>query len=307
MDSTLTLDLFSKINQLDTETYQTSNEIVLYDVSKFTKALVINRPSKKIKSPYLADIKLFDDENNLIDIEHLAHSPTLGCNGMISPNVIVYVTENNNSETRKSKYTIFNIQISNPEIIIGVHPMTANAIFENILKNNILDEFKNAKNIKREITILNSRIDFYCEINNKKVYLEVKNVPIADYINSPLEDKKDKKIITTKLVEYNEYEKIGLFPLGYRKKKEDLISPRAYKHLEDLIEIQKKENHQSYLIYIIQRSDVKYFSPSLIDKTYYDKVYEAIDSGVKVIPLLVTWKDEKVYFNKIAEFLDKVN
>lgn len=283
-------------------------EIVLYNALKFKKALVINRPSKKIKSPYLADIKLFDDANNLIDIEHLAHSPTLGCNGMIAQNVIVYVTENNDSETRKSKYTIFNIQISNPEIIIGVHPMTANAIFENILKNNILGEFKNAKNIKREVTVLNSRIDFYCEIDDKKVFLEVKNVPIADYVNSPVENKKDKKDknIVTNSIEYNEYEKIGLFPLGYRKKKDDLISPRAYKHLEDLIEIQKKENHQAYLIYIIQRSDVKYFSPSLIDKIYYDKVYEAIDNGVRVIPLLVEWKGEKVYFNKIADFLPRI-
>jgi hypothetical protein len=80
-----------------------SKEIVLYNATKFKKAIVINRPSKKIKSPYLADIKLFDDENNLIEIEHLAHSPTLGCNGMIAPNVIVYVTENNDSEKRKSK------------------------------------------------------------------------------------------------------------------------------------------------------------------------------------------------------------
>jgi DNA-binding sugar fermentation-stimulating protein len=284
-------------------------EIVLFNATKFRKALVINRPSKKIKSPYLADIKLFDDANNLIDIEHLAHSPTLGCNGMISSNVIVYVTENNDEkdEKRKSKYTIFNIQISNPEIIIGVHPMTANAIFENILKNNIIDEFKNAINIKREVKILNSRIDFYCEIEGKRIFLEVKNVPIADYINSPIENKKDKenKNSIPDFLEYNQYEKIGLFPFGYRKKKEDLISPRAYKHLEDLIEIQKKENHQAYLIYIIQRTDVKYFSPSLIDKTYYDKVYEAIDNGVKVIPLLVNWKDERVYFNKIAEFLPK--
>ena len=281
-------------------------EIVLFNSTKFRKALVINRPSKKIKSPYLADIKLFDDANNLIDIEHLAHSPTLGCNGMIASNVIVYVTENNDEkdEKRKSKYTIFNIQISNPEIIIGVHPMTANAIFENILKNNIIDELKNAINIRREVKILNSRIDFYCEIEGKKIFLEVKNVPIADYVNSPIENKKDKNSIPD-FSEYNQYEKIGLFPLGYRKKKEDLISPRAYKHLEDLIEIQKKENHQAYLIYIIQRGDVKYFSPSLLDKIYYDKVYEAIDNGVKVIPLLVIWKDEHVYFNKIADFLPK--
>jgi DNA-binding sugar fermentation-stimulating protein len=104
---------------------------------------------------------------------------------------------------------------------------------------------------------------------------------------------------------YNNYEKIALFPLGYRKKKEDLISPRAYKHIEDLMELQKDEDCQTYLIYITQRSDVKYFSPCMIDKIYYDKVYEAIDAGVKVIPIKVVWNGENVYFDSVLELLPK--
>jgi len=99
--------------------------------------------------------------------------------------------------------------------------------------------------------------------------------------------------------------KIAIFPDGYRKKSTDLISPRAYKHLEDLIEIQKSDGYQTYLIYVVQRQDVKYFSPSILDKTYYDKVYDAIDKGVKIIPVCVAWEGEYVYFNKILEFLPK--
>jgi DNA-binding sugar fermentation-stimulating protein len=275
-----------------------STKISLYNVPKFEKALVVNRPSKKIKSPYLADIKLYDSENNLIDEEYLAHSPTLGCNGLISSNSIVYVVKND-GEKRKSKYTIFNVKIKDPEIIIGVHPMAANDIFEKLLRNNILDEFSGAKNIKREYKVLKSRIDFHFELGDTKIFLEIKNVPIANYVNADTENKK----VTPDFSSYNKYEKIALFPLGYRSKKEDLISPRAFKHIEDLMELQKEPGNQSYLIYITQRGDVEYFSPCTIDKLYYDKVYEAIAAGVKVIPIKVKWDGENVYFDKILELL----
>ena len=279
------------------------NKISLFNIKKFHKALVINRPSKKVKSPYLADIKLFDENDNLIDEELMAHSPALGCCGLIAKDAIVYVTENNDvNSKRKSKYTIYNVQISEPEIIIGVHPMSANTIFENILRNNVMKEFENAKNIKREYKILNSRIDFYFELGEKKIFLEVKNVPLADHVDL---DKKSKEKNKNDLTQYNSYEKIAIFPDGYRKKSTDLISPRAYKHLEDLIEIQKTDGHQTYLIYVVQRQDVKYFSPSILDRTYYDKVYDAIDKGVKIIPVCVVWEGENVYFNKILDFLLK--
>lgn len=281
----------------------------LYNVSKFLKALVVNRPSKKIKSPYLADIKLFDSDDNLIDVEHLAHSPTLGCSGLIASNVIVYVIEKGGSgekgdDKRKSKYTIFNVAISDPDIIIGVHPMVANDIFGSILKNNIMSEFEGAKNIKREFKVLNSRIDFKFEIGEKKIFLEIKNVPIANYLNA---DTTETKKVKHDFSMYDKYEKIALFPLGYRKKKEDLISPRAYKHIEDLMMLQKDEDCQTYLIYITQRGDVKYFSPCTMDKIYYDKVYEAIDAGVKVIPIKVVWEGENVYFDRVLELLPKIN
>jgi hypothetical protein len=47
---------------------------------KLEKAVIINRPSKNIKSPYLADILI----NNKIE---LAHSPSLGLSGLITNNV----------------------------------------------------------------------------------------------------------------------------------------------------------------------------------------------------------------------------
>lgn len=70
--------------------------------------------------------------------------------------------------------------------------------------------------------------------------------------------------------------------------------------------LQKDEDCQTYLIYITQRGDVKYFSPCTMDKIYYDKVYEAIDVGVKVIPIKVVWEGENVYFDRVLELLPKI-
>ena len=65
---------------------------------KLEKTVIINRPSKKIKSPYLADILI----NNNIE---LAHSPSLGLGGLIVNNVNVMVSKCED-ECIKSKYTI---------------------------------------------------------------------------------------------------------------------------------------------------------------------------------------------------------
>ena len=72
------------------------------------KAKIINRPSKQIKSPYMADINI----DNKIE---LAHSPSLGLCGLIKENTDVLVTQCKN-ECRKSKYTIE--LVKNNKIII---------------------------------------------------------------------------------------------------------------------------------------------------------------------------------------------
>ena len=73
------------------------SEIVLYQSDKLFRGKVLKRPSKIIKSPYVADVILNDnsnvDINSNIDINinddsttdmqnYLAHSPSLGCCGL---------------------------------------------------------------------------------------------------------------------------------------------------------------------------------------------------------------------------------
>jgi len=72
---------------------------IIYQYKNLNKgAKLITRPSKSIKSPYMADIFI----NNK---EYLAHCPALGISGLLN-NDSNFICSFNDSVTRKSKYTI---------------------------------------------------------------------------------------------------------------------------------------------------------------------------------------------------------
>jgi DNA-binding sugar fermentation-stimulating protein len=51
------------------------------------------------------------------------------------------------------------------------------------------------------------------------------------------------------------------------------------------------------MCYVIQRTDVNRFQPSIIDPEYRNAVKTAIDSGVEIITLVVKWNREgEAYF-----------
>ena len=279
----------------------------IYELPEIFKAIVINRPSKVCKSPYLADIKIITKKKsekivfNIYSEECMAHSPSLGCAGLITKGSIVYVTKTTNSSS-KSKYRIHLIEIKEQykKIIIGSNPNLANDIFNTILTKNIIDRF-NDYSIKREFTIGNSRIDFLLENesnNISKILIEVKNVCLAYYDDIPLKELKkmncDNKDINSK---------ISIFPDCNRKIQKNPISPRAIKHIEELVDAYLNHGYKSYLVFIVQRPDCHYFSPSKLDQTYYTKLKDAHKNKyIDIIPIQIEWIENKAYFKKILEF-----
>jgi DNA-binding sugar fermentation-stimulating protein len=263
----------------------------IYSLPKLYKAKILARPSKICKSPYLADVQVFDEFDNIIEENVMAHSPALGCCGMIIPDVYVLCTKSE-STTNKSKYIIHNIIQETIGLnfilqeIIGVNPMLANPITKSLLLNNKIEDFQDIKELKSEVVVHdgdhNSRFDFSFLTNkNQKVYLEVKNVPLAD------------------LRSYDPYSKIAIFPDGYRKNKSEPVSERALKHVNHLAKIHKEDpSTLCVLLFLIQRNDVDSFKPSSLDPIYQKAVYDAIDIGVQVIPVCVSWKDNSCYYLK---------
>jgi len=123
----------------------------------------------------------------------------------------------------------------------------------------------------------------------KNLYWEVKNVPLADYVDVP---KKEKKNYKEEIKNKKFNEKISYFPDGYRKNSTDVVSPRALKHIQELEELAKNENIRAILCFVIQRNDVTHFQTSNVDLIYKQAVLKASQNGVEITVLQVEWNKE---------------
>lgn len=259
-------------------------ELFKFDI--LFRSKIIKRPSKKIKSPYVADIKLDNDDN-----EYLGHSPSLGCCGLAEKDSVVWVSK---LDKKKCDYRIEVAEINTKEhiIYIGIAPKIAEHLTYNALQHNLIQDIQ-VKTINREKTILNSRFDFTGKTIDDKYYIcEVKNVPLADYA-----DVTKRELKKLNIDEFKYDEKIAYFPDGYRKNKQVTVSERALKHVQELMKIkQQLPDVRCILLFVVQRTDVKYFQPSRLDKIYLEAVREAWNNGVEIKCLQVRWNKNICYY-----------
>lgn len=268
--------------------------MLLYKTKHLLKAKILKRPSSSIKSPYVADIQLVDDDYDVIDFTiYLAHCPSLGCCGLSDNDSIVLVSENNGNT--KTKYAvelcIFNETKNNTSITqyISLKPKTAEYISQEVLKYNLIQNLFDFKNIEREKVFENSRFDFYCTDNfNNEYIFEVKTVPLAYYVDVP---KKEYKKYTELIEKTHINDKISYFPDGYRKNVNEPVSPRALKHIQELEKIHTETNINCTLLYIVQRTDVCVFQTSNIDLIYKKAVQKAWLNGVNIKVIQIKWNE----------------
>lgn len=238
--------------------------IPVLKIDNLEKGIVVKRPSKTCRSPYVADVKL-EKSGEII----LAHAPALGCDGLSDANGIVYMCK---LPLKKGAVCTYRIELAESKkgTIVGINPKLA----ENIVENAIMKKSP-VKKYKREKTILASRFDFVgMREDGRHFVLEVKTVPL---LVKP---------------------EVAFFPHGYRKKKGDAVSPRALKHLNDLIEISQNSESDAMMCYVIQRGDANSFIPSDTDPIYKAKFYEAKDKGVIMKNLFVHWNNNGECFVK---------
>ena len=267
---------------------------MLYELNDLIEGSVIKRPSKHIKTPYVADVLPLN-----LSEEILAHTASLGCCGLADAGASILMTPmptpKNKNAKQKCQYRVY-LSIykeGNNEVIIGIHPKLAEDLTENALKSGLLSKLQNVKSYKRETCIfvegkVDSRFDFSgIDSNGIPFIMEVKNVPLADY--EDMTAKERKKIDFTGR-DFNS--KVAYFPDGYRKKTTDPVSPRALKHVRELTLIKKESKTRCIMCFVIQRTDVDRFTPSVIDEEYRQAVKDAIESGVEIITMVVEWTRE---------------
>lgn len=277
---------------------------LLYKLDNLIEGEVVKRPSKYIKTPYVADILCSDTQEEI-----LGHTASLGCCGLADINAIVLMASKQNLKSKtkpknkanmKCSHTVYLSVLQNMDNkqIIGIHPKLAETLTECALKNNFLSRLQNVKRYRRETAIyikdkVDSRFDFTgIDQNNIPFIMEIKNVPLADY-----EDVTAKERVKMDFTDCDFNSKVAYFPDGYRKKSSDPVSPRALKHIRELTFIKKETQIRCIMCYVIQRTDVNRFQPSIIDPEYRNAFYEALASGVEIITMVVKWtKEGEAYF-----------
>ena len=261
----------------------------IYSLPKsLVKAKVLARPSKKIKSPYLADI-LIDDK------EYICHSAPLGCSGHIIEGSIVWVLEKEKSKAH-STHQIYLIEENG--VLIGCDPYVANKIAHQLLKKQIV--LPNITNIIPESTMNDCRFDFMAKCDEKMTIIEVKSVPIADYF-----DGTSKEVQEYLKKNSQHMEKIAIFPYcttaGKRKLSKEPLSERALKHVESLSNLSK--TYKCVLLFVVQRNDVSKFCITKLDPIYKDACKKALDSNVIIKAVSVVWDTQHCYYEKELEIV----
>ena len=210
---------------------------------KFTQKLISAKLIRRYKR-FLTDVEL---EDGSIAIAHCTNSGAM--TSCIEEGAPIYLSPAKDPK-RKTKFTWEMIFMNNNWI--GINTMIPNQLVYEAIVNNEIKGLEGYTTVKREVTFEDSKLDIYAENENKKCWIEVKNVTM----------------------------KVGdaaLFP--------DAVTTRGLKHLETLIRI-KKQGMRAVMVYVIQRMDVNSFdTANHIDPKYGEALKRAIKEGVEVFPV----------------------
>ena len=231
---------------------------------EFTKSLIKGKLIKRYKR-FFADVKLGKQKVT-------SHCPNTGSmKGLLNEGNEVYLLKNDDPK-RKLKYTLEIIKANGN--LVGVNTHRANKIVNHALSNNLIKELKDNEKIKPEVFFTKeTRFDFLIEKNNKKSFLEVKNVTLF----------RDKKTAE--------------FP--------DAITSRGSKHLLTLINAIKK-GYKSYLIFLVQIQNMENFKIAKdIDDDYYKNYLIARKAGVNFLAYRCNISSKKIFIEKKLKIIDE--
>ena len=207
---------------------------------------------------FFVDIKI---KNQIIT----AHCPNTGSMyGLLKEGNKVWVSKSKNPN-RKLKYTLEIIEDKNVKVGINTH--SSNKIVHHALKNNLIKELQNLKEIKPETKFgINTRFDFLVTDNDGKAFVEVKNVTLS------------------------RKKKIAEFP--------DAVTARGLKHINELLNASKKK-FKIYILYLVQRNDCDSFSIAVdIDNNYAKALSQAIKKKLNILCYDCKFSSKGIKLNK---------
>ncbi|MCD7739365.1 MAG: A/G-specific adenine glycosylase [Lachnospiraceae bacterium] len=167
------------------------------------------------------------------------------CRELLQPGAVVYL-EKSGQTARKTAYDL--VAVEKGSRLVNMDSMAPNQAAGEWLQAGGLVPCPDL--VRPETTWGNSRFDFYMEAGEEKYFVEVKGVTL-------------------------ENDGVVMFP--------DAPSDRAVKHVEELVRA-KEQGYQTYILFVIQMSGVKYFTPNrAMHREFANALWTASASGVRIL------------------------
>jgi sugar fermentation stimulation protein A len=148
---------------------------------------------------------------------------------------------------------------------VGINTSNPNALAFEWVSQDLIPGLEGLSALKREVKWEDSRFDLYGEGPSGPCFIEVKNVTMKEGDRA-------------------------LFP--------DAVTERGRKHLNTLIRV-KKSGMRALMLYVVQRMDVKLFSPArVIDPQYGKALDEAVRQGVEIVVVQAKVSPEGISFHR---------
>ena len=269
-----------------------------------TEAKIINRPSARIHCDTISDVIILR-ENKIA----YAHTPSLSCDGLSNPGSDVFVAYCPPDEDDlavipyrdKITHTVFlsyfKETVNNVQIMAINHKL-AMELMESCIEKNLMTILPAVKQFKRNTPMkLEGKIDSVfsfvgiCEDDTPFV-MEVCNVPNAEYNHGQADAFQN--AITERRMEMTEEDyntKSAYFP-----EKNNTNTAELVKKVTDLTTIASESHVRCIIGYVVQRTDINKLELSLYNDEYRLAVKKALEYGVRVMPIVISWTSNGVAF-----------
>ena len=172
------------------------------------------------------------------------------------------------------------------EQFIAINPKLAIEVMESAIEKHMMAKLPPVRQFKRNVEIkLEGKVDSTFSFvgfttDNVPFIMEVHNVPNAEYTHG-----------NRKKTDNRFNSKTAYFPA-----KNCTTTAEMIRKIGDLVTIKKESITRCLLGYVIQRTDIDRFEFSAYNKEYRIAVKNAVENGVNIVPLVLSWNKDGVAF-----------
>ncbi len=226
-------------------------------MNKADKNLLFKLTNKRlVEGIFLHRLNRFVVECQINDKKQLAHLPNPGRLWELLFKGSQLLLYKNDSNDRSIKYTVTAVFKDSHPVLL--HTIKTNSVAEWLIKNHLIEELKDYEFVSREKQVNNSRIDFFLQNGEIKLYLEVKSCTLFQ-------------------------NQIAMFP--------DAVTLRGSKHLVELAEL-KSENTQSAVLFLIHSGMIKYFLPEYHTDLNFAMHFLTLRKKLKYLAYSLSWNSD---------------